>query len=481
MSDSLFVNPDAKGWAESMFGQCELGDSRRTRRAVDVAARQAAKPDGSIHQICDGDDAAAEGAYRLLRNSAVKPTALEEAPFQRNAALCTQVPVVLAIQDTTTLVYKHAVSEQLGDLGGGRGFIVHSTLAVNAQTQEVIGLLDQQRWSRPASKKKRRRKKKKQTKKQLPYEQRESYKWERASQRIEQRLDSMERVIQVGDREADIYEYIKERIEKSQRYVIRANYDRRLATTDGHLWDLMRERPVLGHYEVTIGQRGAQPAELGRTARASRPARIAKMELRTACKVRLLSPGPRRKKGQANSWIEVNVVYARETGAADPDKALEWMLLTSEPVTSQKQARTVIGYYEQRWLIEEFHKAWKTGCTIEQRRLQAPSNLERLAVITAHVAVRLLQLRCLAYSEPERPCDAILSQEEWHCLHSTTQKGRPLPKAPPSLRWAIQAIAKLGGWRDTKRTGRIGWISLWRGWVRFQERFIGWQYARQHL
>ena len=462
-----------------MFGQCELGDLRRTRRAVDVAARQATKPDGSIHQICDGDDAAAEGAYRLLRNSAVKPTALEEGPFEHNAALCKQAPLILAIQDTTTLVYKHSVAEQLGDLGGGRGFIVHSTLAVNAETQEIIGLLDQQRWSRPASKTKKRKRKKKE-KKQLPYEQRESYKWEKASQRIEKRLDSMEQVIQVVDREADIFEYIKERIANSQRYVIRASHDRTLATTESHLWDFMRSRPALGYYEVTIGQRGAQPAELGRTARAARPARIAKMELRTARNVRLLSPEPRKKR-QENSWIEVNVVYAREIGAAAAKEVLEWMIVTSEPVASKKLARTVISYYEQRWLIEEFHKAWKTGCTVEQRRLQTPSNLERLAVITAHVAVRLLQLRCLAYCDPERPCDVLFSQEEWRCLHITTQKSRPLPKTPPSMLWAIQAIAKLGGWRDTKRTGRIGWLSLWRGWERFQERFVGWQHARQHL
>jgi hypothetical protein len=162
MSSSTVMYADSNQWAEAMFGGCELGDARRTRRAVDYAARQAAIPGGSTNEVCAGDDAATEAAYRFMRNDAIEPRALEEGPFQYNAAQCTGVGVVLAIQDTTTLTYPHAVSEQLGDLGGGRGFLVHSTLAVDGETRHVIGLLDQQRWSRPPEEPGQRRKNKKQ-------------------------------------------------------------------------------------------------------------------------------------------------------------------------------------------------------------------------------------------------------------------------------------------------------------------------------
>lgn len=454
-----------------MFGECDLGDVRRTKRAVDYAARQAANPGGSTHEVCAGDDAAAEASYRFMRNDAIEPEALEEGPLLRNAALCAGIGVVLAIQDTTVLSYSHAVSELLGELGGGRGFLVHSTLAVNGETGEVIGLLDQQRWSRPEKKATRGRRKKRQPQ-PVPYEERESYKWERASQRLEQRMETLDNVIQVCDREADIYEYLKERTERGHRYVVRASYDRKLATEEGHLWEYMEARPAIGHYEVLIGQRGGEPAQLGCEARPARQERTARLEVRSA-RIRLRSPT------KVRAPIAVNVVHARETEPPDPDNRLEWMLLTSESVRTLHQATTVIGYYEYRWLVEEFHKAWKSGCAIEQRRLQQPANLERIAVITAHVAVRLLQLRCLTHQDPERPVDVLLSHDEWECLHRTTHPHCPLPKSPPSLRWALETIAKLGGWRDTKRTGRIGWMTLWKGWARFQERLVGWKMARQ--
>jgi hypothetical protein len=35
------------------------------------------------------------------------------------------------------------------------------------------------------------------------------------------------------------------------------------------------------------------------------------------------------------------------------------------------------------------------------------------------------------------------------------------------------AVAKLGGFADTKRTGIAGWSTLWIGWERLQERVQG--------
>ena len=344
---------DERQWAETMFGASDLGDVRRTKRAVDIAARQAANPSGSTNETCQGDDAAAEAAYRFLRNNNIKPKSLEEAPFAHNAALCANVPVVLAIQDTTTLSYSHSVSEQLGDLGGGRGFIVHSTLAVNGETQDVIGLLDQSRWVRLDERPKKRKRR------EIPYKQRESFKWESASQRMTERLETMDNVIQVADREADIYEYIEERTKKQERFVVRAVHDRQLSTNRGRLWDYMNGRRIIGKYDVMIEQRGAQSSQFDKSVRPARKAHTVCMEMRKA-RVRILSPI------DPELSIRVTAVYVREHEPSDPDKPLEWMLLTSEPANNKRETRKIIGYYESRWLIEEFHKAWKSGCHIEK-------------------------------------------------------------------------------------------------------------------
>ena len=173
--------------------------------------------------------------------------------------------------------------------------------------------------------------------------------------------------------------------------------------------------------------------------------------------------------------MTTNVVYVREQGATE--KPVEWLLLTSEPVSTTEEANKVVGYYESRWLIEEFHKVWKSGCKIESSRLQSPDNLQRFAVFTSHVAIRLLQLRFLAQNAQDVPCDTVLDKDEWQCLFATTNPQKALPNSAPSLQAAVRAIAKLGGWSDTKRTGRIGWAAMWKGWFRFQERVLAWKVA----
>ena len=54
---------------------------------------------------------------------------------------------------------------------------------------------------------------------------------------------------------------------------------------------------------------------------------------------------------------------------------------------------TIIGYYEQRPLIEEFHKGIKTGCHVEERGPhQIVKRLETVTAMMSVVAVRLLQM-----------------------------------------------------------------------------------------
>ncbi|MBC7853214.1 MAG: transposase [Pirellulaceae bacterium] len=56
---------ERKDWAQQQFGACELGDQRRTKRAVKFAAQMAADPSGSTpRQTQAWPDCKA--AYRLL-------------------------------------------------------------------------------------------------------------------------------------------------------------------------------------------------------------------------------------------------------------------------------------------------------------------------------------------------------------------------------------------------------------------------------
>lgn len=147
--------------------------------------------------------------------------------------------------------------------------------------------------------------------------------------------------------------------------------------------------------------------------------------------------------------------------------------MTTEPVTTHEQALDLLWMYSRRWRIEEFHKAWKSGTRVEELRPRSAKNLERGVVILAFVAIRLLQLQELVYSLrgelAQQPCNTILSATEWYVLYLTTQKRKP-PAEPPSAEWAYRAIARLGGWMNTQRTGRPGWQAIWYGLFRLAER-----------
>jgi hypothetical protein len=135
-----------------------------------------------------------------------------------------------------------------------------------------------------------------------------------------------------------------------------------------------------------------------------------------------------------------------------------------------------VRYYELRWKIEEYHKAWKSGGTqVEKQRMHSAANLERMAVILGFVAVRLLQLRESALDKDEAktvPCTPLLNTLQWQLLWRKTKKTPP-PKSPPDLYWAYSALAKLGGWYDSKRTGKVGWTALWEGWFKLEQMVEG--------
>lgn len=454
-------------WAQGLFGGCELGDKRRTRRLVKMAGAMAARTGRSVLRACAGDDAASEGAYRLIRNDAVSPEAIAEGGFQATARLAHECATLLAVEDSTSLSYRHSVAEELGPTNSRRdakagGMMVHSVLLLDAHSERTLGLIEQQRWCRDAT-----THGKKAKRKQRAYADKESMKWERASGHVAQRLgkETMARVISVCDREADIYEYLL--FKCAQRFVVRAAWNRRVHGEQARLFEQVASAPVVGEYELNITQRGGA---------AGRKARRTRLEVRCAAVV-VRAP----KRDESMAPVTVNALYAREIGTPGGGaQPIEWMLLTSEALDTLAQAQQVLRYYALRWRIEEFHKAWKSGAGVEQQRMQSADNLERMAVMLAFVAVRLLQLRETLLEDEERskqPCTQVLSDAEWKVLWLTRSRRRP-PKQPPSLKWAYEAIAKLGGWIDTKRTGRASWNTVWDGWFRLQDRVDGYLAAQ---
>lgn len=460
-----FIGSERK-WAETLFGGAMMGDARRTKRLVKLATAMARRPEASVDAACGQSSAAAEGAHRLIRNSEAGAGAIFEGGTRHTAELAKKFSGdILALEDSTTLSYSHSVGEELGDTGGtigskNRGWWVHTVMLVMEKNHYPLGPVEQQRWCRPIRSRGRRHRRR-----ARDYREKESFKWERASRAMESRLGTevMERVISVCDREADVFEYLVYKIERGQRFVVRASWDRKLEgeAERRYLWETMEKEPVRGRCTLVLPQKGG------------RPKRAAELGLRFR-KVALARP--HRRRTGADKPIELWAVLVKEDQPAPEREGLEWMLLTSEEVEGHEQAMKVLGHYQARWQIEDWHKAWKTGCRVEARRQQDEANLEKVVVLTAFVAVRLLQLRKLARDDGGAPCDRLLSETEWQCLWLSVEN-KPLPQQRPDMHWAWWAVGRLGGWKNSKGDGVVGWLLLYRGWSALQERTAGFELA----
>lgn len=457
--------PDARQWSEQTFGACELGDWRRTQRLVKVAAGLAGHMGQSLVKAC-ANEAEMEGAYRLVRNHQVSSAAVAAGGFRATAELAGRYATLLAVEDSTALTYRHAVRAELGPIGKdrhdrGQGLLAHSVLLVNAQSKRTVGLIEQRLWCRSRAAFGQRLQRRRRA-----YADKESRKWEQASAAMATRLGPlMSRVVSVCDRESDVYEYLHYKVTQGQRFVIRVCRDRCLAETAGHLFEYAGTRRRAGRYTVMIPQKGGRPARVAELALAYAPV--------TLCP-------PAKKRTTYPERLPLYLVVCTEVtpGRAEP---LCWVILTTELVTSVRAARRVVSYYEQRWKIEEYHKAWKSGGTqVERQRMQRAENLERMAVVLAFVAVRLLQLK-ESVGEPALaqalPCTPLLTEWQWQVLWRKIERTR-LPTAPPSLNWAYYALAQLGGWYDSKRTGKVGWGALWDGWFKLEQMVAGAQLMR---
>ena len=439
-------------WAAFTFGQCNLGDKRRTQRLVRTAANMAKNIGQSVVKSSP-TSADSEGTYRLIRNQHISANEIAEGGFLATAELAKDHDILLALEDITSLTYRHSVGKQLGYTGNAKngktkGMHAHSVMLYDPSSEHILGLIEQRRWVRDEEKFGNRRHNQKRA-----YETKESYKWEQASQAVAERLgETINQCISVCDREADVVEYLAYKQAEKQRFVVRAKSNRPLAGGE-RLYDYAEQLEVAGGYVLNIPQRGG------------RKARKARMTISYA-PVSVLAP---ERKQETYSPIDAYVVICQEHDAGE--ESLTWVLLTSEPVKTLQDALTIVSYYEKRWKIEDFHKVWKSeGTGVEALRMQYADNLERMSVIMAFIAIRLMQLKGQGDKKDASitPCTHCLSPLQWKVLWKKQHKGKPLPKTIPDMKWAYQALGKLAGWNDSKRTGRVGWNTLWEGWNKLE-------------
>lgn len=76
--DTYTSEKSATAWAQEEFGQANLGDARRTKRLISMAASASQFPSGKLTEVFQAS-ADRQGAYKLVENEAVDGEAIAEA------------------------------------------------------------------------------------------------------------------------------------------------------------------------------------------------------------------------------------------------------------------------------------------------------------------------------------------------------------------------------------------------------------------
>jgi hypothetical protein len=147
-----------------------------------------------------------------------------------------------------------------------------------------------------------------------------------------------------------------------------------------------------------------------------------------------------------------------EVAAPDAEDRLEWILLCETDVADFAQARACVLQYATRWVIEEYHKAIKTGLGAERLQLESVERLFAAIAIMSVVALRLIELRERLRKQPDaEAAQSGLSPLELEVLRQ--KSGRTLR----TVREVALAIGRLGGHLNRKGDGLPGWQTLWHG------------------
>lgn len=441
--------------AQEHFGGVALGDARRTRRLVKIAARYLEHPEGTAPQRCR-DHAELTALYRLMDSAQVTHQSVIEHHCRRTRERMRQEPVVLLLHDNTHLDYTHlAQVADLGQIGngGGRGYICHNSLALTPR-RETLGLAQQILHTR----RQRRRNEKPAATRAHP--QRESRLWVQAVEAIGPAPAGCQ-WIDVADREADTFEFMAYELRHGRSFVIRAGRNRDLEGEDHlgsdriylKLQEYARSLPAMGQRQVEVGAvAGKHGPRQAQALLASAPIRIAPPHFPTGETYGLEA---------LEGWV-IRVWEAGQPPAGH--EPLEWILLTNLPSETWEALCQRVDWYECRPAIEDYHKGLKTGCGVERLQFASKARLEPMIGLISVTAALLLQLRHLAQQEDsgQQPIAAVLPPIYGKMLSAYYRKDR----AEMTVHAFCMDLARLGGHQGRKRDGFPGWLTLWRGWTK---------------
>ena len=130
----------------------------------------------------------------------------------------------------------------------------------------------------------------------------------------------------------------------------------------------------------------------------------------------------------------------------------------------------VVNVYQQRWLIEEYHKVIKTGFRIENNQFKQASQILALFGMVGVMATQLFALKEYCHLAPTQEVEKGILKR-WITLIK-----RVLNVKLETVRDFWRCMARLEGFIGRKSDGEPGWQTIWKGYRRLQDMLMGADY-----
>jgi len=439
-------------WAKEETKTANFGDERLNQRFSIILEKLGDKPQLSIPAACNGWSETL-AAYRFFDNEKTSFEQILKPHKDATIARMKERPVVLLIQDTTENDERVTLGPKgLGTLKNTKKTSRRLHLTVGFTPEKIcLGVVKADYWQRDKKCPRNERIHK-------GVDEKESGRWIESYQESSALQGELPGtlIVNISDREGDIYEMFSEYhdYEASVRadFIVRAAQNRCLLESDNKLFENLANSPRLGEVQAEV------------KAKPNCPKRVATLTLRSATVI-LKAPV---RDGYKLQEISINAVLAKEESPPEGIEGLEWLLLTSLPVTTFEQAATVVEWYAVRWCIEIYFHVLKSGCKIEELQIKTMDRYLPCLGIYIIIAWRVLFTLMLGRECPEINCEVVFEKEEWQALYLVVKR-LPLPEIPPSLGEVVLMIASLGGYLGRKHDSPPGPKALWVGLQRLRD------------
>jgi len=371
---------------------------------------------------------------------------------------------ILVLQDTTHLNYAgHQNKKELFSTKPyvKKGLNIHPSIAVTS-SRINLGLLHANMWTGEKEKKKM----SSWERSSRPVEEKKSYKWLQSfhmTQKVAQEITE-KTFFNISDREGDMYDLFLEATKKNIRnlfFIVRSSVNRVVTEKEGKLRQAINNSKKIGEIVFEYKRRNKK--------------RLVKQGIKVK-KIELDSPTRRPHLDKVAVWA----IQAQEKNPPKGKAPIQWLILTDYPVNSLEDAKKILYYYTLRWDIEIFFKVLKSGCEVEEVRLETLDRLKPCLAFYMSIACRVMFLLKIGKTYPDLPCDILFSSPEWQVVYIFIHRKKP-PKEPPSLDEIILCIAQLGGYLNRKNDPAPGPKVMWIGIQKMHMMALGFELSENEM